>query len=384
MYHLHIHAINFSREKKMPQPALNLPVRNAIEIAVYLLLIFGILSWCLQILMPFVSFLAWGTIIAVALHQPFLKLRAAVGERNKLAVAIFVALGLITILVPAWMFAGSLIDSAQQVRGGLESGQLEIPPASEAVKEWPVVGEKLYTQWSAAAANLEGFLEEHAEQIKSISGALLGKMASIGISVLQFIAAALIAGALLANEEKSRQAILRVARRLVGDQAEPTVKLASSTIRSVAVGVLGIAFIQAVLGGVGMMAVGVPAAGVWALFILVLAIAQLPPLLVLVPAIFYVFATNDSTVVAVVFTVWSIAVSFADAVLKPLLLGRGVEAPMLVILLGAIGGMLMSGIIGLFLGAVILALGYKMFEAWMQQGEPSSEEPAAEQPVAEA
>jgi predicted PurR-regulated permease PerM len=107
-------------------------------------------------------------------------------------------------------------------------------------------------------------------------------------------------------------------------------------------------------------------------------------LLVLVPAIFYVFATNDSTVVAVVFTVWSIAVSFADAVLKPLLLGRGVEAPMLVILLGAIGGMIMSGIIGLFLGAVILALGYKMFESWMQQGEESSEELTSEQPVAEA
>ena len=368
----------------MPQPALNAPVRNAIEIAVYLLLIFGILSWCLQILMPFVSFLAWGTIIAVALHQPFLRLRTAVGGRNKLAVVIFVVLGLITIMVPAWMFAGSLVDSVQQVKGGLESGQLDIPPASEAVREWPIIGEKLYTQWSAAAANMEAFLEEHAGQIRNIAGALLGKIAAIGLSVLQFIAATLIAAALLANEEKSRRAILRVARRLVGDQAESMVGLATATIRSVAVGVLGIAFIQAVLGGIGMMAVGVPAAGVWALFILVLAIAQLPPLLVLVPAILYVFATNDSTVVAVLFAVWSILVSFADAVLKPMLLGRGVEAPMLVILLGAIGGMIMSGIIGLFLGAVILALGYKMFEAWMQQGEPSSAEMASEQPVAEA
>jgi predicted PurR-regulated permease PerM len=279
------------------------------------------------------------------------------------------------------MFAGSLLGSLQDFRAGLESGQLDIPPASEAVKYWPIVGETLFEQWSAAAANLEEFIEQHSEQIKGISSALLGKIASIGASILQFIAATLIAAALLANEEKTRAAILRISRRLVADKAEEMVRLASSTIRSVAVGVLGIAFIQAVLGGAGMMVVGVPAAGVWALLILVLAIAQLPPLLVLLPVIFYVFATNDSTMVAVVFTIWSILVSFADAVLKPMLLGRGVEAPMLVILLGAIGGMIMSGIIGLFLGAVILALGYKLFEAWMGQGQQTAApgEPGASQ-----
>ena len=362
------------KDPGMSEPTPNAAVRNAVEIAVYLLLIFVILSWCLQILMPFVSFLAWGTVIAVAMHQPFLKLRAALGERNKLAVMMFVILGLITILVPAWMFAGSLLESLQELRGGLESGQLDIPPASEAVKNWPIVGEEIFEQWSAAAANLEEFIEQHSEQIKGISSALLGKIASIGASILQFLAATLIAAALLANEEKTRAMIMRIGRRLVADRAEEMVRLTSATIRSVAVGVLGIAFIQAVLGGAGMMAVGVPAAGVWALFILVLAIAQLPPLLVLLPAIFYVFATNDSTVVAVLFTIWSVLVSFADAVLKPMLLGRGVEAPMLVILLGAIGGMIMSGIIGLFLGAVILALGYKLFEAWMKQG-PQTEAP---------
>ena len=121
-----------------------------------------------------------------------------------------------------------------------------------------------------------------------------------------------------------------------------------------------------------------PAAGIWALVILILAVAQLPPLLVLLPAIVYVFSTNDSTAAAVLFTIWSIAVSFSDAVLKPLLLGRGVEAPMLVILLGAIGGMIMSGIIGLFLGAVILALGYKLFQSWIDAGEDSLEKPVPE------
>jgi predicted PurR-regulated permease PerM len=140
-----------------------------------------------------------------------------------------------------------------------------------------------------------------------------------------------------------------------------------STIRSVAVGVIGIAFIQSVLGGIGMMLAGVPAAGLLAIGILILAIAQLPPILVLGPVAFYVFAADTNTV-GIIFLVWSILVSSADMVLKPLLLGRGVEVPMLVILLGAIGGMLTSGFVGLFIGAIVLALGYELMRAWLNQG----------------
>ena len=195
----------------------------------------------------------------------------------------------------------------------------------------------------------------------------------IGLAVVQFLAAVLIAAAMLANDTATRAMIERLARRLVGDRADELLGLTTATIRSVAVGVLGVAFIQAVAGGVGMALAGVPGAGLWALFILILAIAQLPPLLVLLPAIIYVFSAGDSTTVAVAFTIWSIAVSFSDTFLKPLLLGRGVEAPMLVILLGAIGGMLMSGILGLFVGAVVLALGYKLFEAWLTMHDDDAE-----------
>jgi len=352
----------------MNQPILTSPVRTAIEIAVYLLLILAIVAWCLQILMPFVSFLVWGTVIATAVYNPFLSLRRALGGRNKLAVAIFALLCLSMIILPTWMFAGSLIDSAQELRSSLESGQFDIPPPNNSVKDWPLVGERVYTNWSAAAANFEGWLEDHSEQVKSIVEGGLSRAAGIGLAVIQFVAAALIAAALLANDEKSTTMIRRFSRRLVGDRTDEFLDLTTATIRSVTVGVLGIAFIQALLGGLGMVLVGVPAAGVWALFILVLAIAQLPPLLVLLPAIVYVFSTGESTTAAVLFTVWSLIVSFSDAALKPILLGRGVEAPMLVILLGAIGGMLHSGIIGLFLGAVILALGYKLVQAWIDSG----------------
>jgi predicted PurR-regulated permease PerM len=353
----------------MTQPTGAISVRNAVEIAVYLLLIFAILAWCFQIVAPFIPFLLWGAVIAVALYPAFLKLRQSVGGRNKLAVLIFVLLGLSIIILPAWMLGGSLIDSAQRFGHSLQSGEFHLPPPGDQVKEWPLVGEKLYTSWSAAASNLGGWLEANNEQVEAVVSGLLHRAAGIGLAVVQFLAATLIAAAMLANDTVTKAMIQRLARRLVGERADEFLKLTTATIRSVAMGVLGVAFIQAVAGGIGMTLAGVPGAGLWALFILILAIAQLPPLLVLLPAIFYVFSVGDSTTVAIIFTIWSVLVSFSDTLLKPLLLGRGVEAPMLVILLGAIGGMLYAGIIGLFLGAVVLALGYKMFQAWLQWAE---------------
>ena len=191
--------------------------------------------------------------------------------------------------------------------------------------------------------------------------------------------ATLIAAAFLASADTIVGGLRVLFARLLGENADEMMKLSSATVTSVAVGVLGISFIQATLAGVGMMVVGVPAAGVLALLVLIFCIAQLPPWLIMFPVIGYVFSVESGTT-ATVFAVWAVIVSFLDMVLKPIMLGRGVEAPMLVILLGAIGGMLMSGIIGLFVGAVVLALGYKLLEAWLvmyDEDESPTEEPQA-------
>ncbi len=367
----------------MSQAATQAQVKSAIEIAVYLLLIFAILSWCLQILMPFVSFLAWGSIIAVAMHKPYLKLRDRLGGSDKLAASVFVILGLAVILIPTWMFGGSLIDSLQQFRADLQSGNFSVAPANESVKTWPIIGERLFSAWNEASSNLEAFLENHHEQLRQIMTGLLSKAASVGLSVLQFVAATLIAAAFLANEGAMRAMASRFFARLVGDNAANMIQLTSATIRSVAVGVLGIALIQAVLLGGGMLVVGVPAAGLLALVIFIIVTAQLPALLVMAPVIAWVFST-ESTTTALIFAVYAVLASMSDIVLKPLMLGRGVEAPMLVILLGAIGGMVTSGIIGLFLGAVILALGYMLLEAWMKQGFGSADAESMEPSQPEA
>jgi len=345
----------------------------AIEIAIRLGLIFLILAWCLQILTPFISIIVWGAIIAVALHVPFLKLVEKLGGRRKLAVTLIVVLGIAIILVPVISLSSSLVDGATKLGTEISEGSIQIPAPPEYVEEWPLIGKKTYNFWLQSSQNLRSVLEQYPHQLTAIGKKMLGAAAGVGAGVLQFIVSFLIAAVFLLSAESTRKNMLRLANRLTAEQGEELLDMSTSTIRSVAVGVIGIAVIQALLGGLGMMFVGVPAAGLLAIVILVFAIAQLPPLLVLGPVAFYVFSA-ESTTVAMIFLIWSILVSFSDAVLKPLFLGRGVDVPMLVILLGAIGGMITSGIVGLFVGAIVLALGYKLFGAWVAWGDPVDEE----------
>ena len=349
----------------------NSPVKQAIEIAINLGLIFIILAWAIMILSPFISLIIWGGVIAVASYTPFRKLCASLGGNKKLAVVLFALIGLSIVIVPTGMFAGSLVESATGFGKHVAAGTVHIPPPAASVQEWPLIGGKVHQIWTDVAANLTLFLQDNAEQLKTVGKTILSKIAGVGIGVLQLVFSILIAAAFLFNAEAASRAMQGLFRRLVGEQGDNLLGLSVATIRSVAVGVLGIALIQALLAGIGMIAVGVPAAGLWALFVLVVAIAQLPPWLILGPVIFYVFSVESSTT-ATIFMVWSLLVSFLDMFLKPIMLGRGVEAPMLVILLGAIGGMIMSGIIGLFIGAVVLAMAYKLFEAWLAADDTDS------------
>jgi predicted PurR-regulated permease PerM len=344
--------------------ALKFPASRAIDVAIILGLIALILVWCFQILRPCIHLIMWGAIIAIAVYPAFSKLETLLGGRRKLALTIIVGIAFALIVIPAWLFTTSFIESGLALREQVQAGSLSIPPPSDSVRAWPVIGERAYATWSDAAAGLSAFLAEHRDQVKTIVQTLLGNLASTGLSALQFMISVLIGAAFLANTKGATQMTRELLTRIARQHGEPLRALAVATIRSVAVGVLGIAIIQGVAAGIGIAVVGLPAAGFWALIVLMLAIVQLPPLLVLLPLAIYVFSI-ESTTVAVIFLVWCLVVSFSDAVLKPLLLGRGVDAPMLAILLGAIGGMILSGIIGLFVGAVVLSLSYKLFRLWI-------------------
>jgi len=343
-------------------------VRRSLAAAIQIGLIFLLASWCLKIIYPFIGLVAWAAIIAVALYPLHMKLSAKIGGREKGSAAIIVLIGLGILLVPTWSLTGSSIETAQELASGLEAGTLSVSPPDAKVAEWPLIGKKVHTVWSDAAVNLEATLRKHSEQVKAFSNWLLKAIASTTKGILGFAVSIIIAGVFMVSAEASYKAFRSIGHRLAGEQGANFTDLSVATIRSVAKGVLGVAFIQTVLAAIGLLVMDIPGAGIWATIILVLAIAQLPPILVLGPIAVWVFSTAEP-VPATIFLVYSLLVSFSDAVLKPMLLGRGVEVPMLVILLGAIGGMISSGIIGLFIGAVILALGYELFMLWLNPQE---------------
>lgn len=350
---------------------------NMIDAAIKIIAIILIGTWCFDILKPFIMPMAWGAILAIALFPFYKKLVKLCGNKKGLAAGVFAVIGIAILVIPTIAFSTSAVDSITQVSEGLKEGTLDIPAPAESVKEWPVVGKKIYPVWLSASDNIENFAAQYPEQIKNTLSKVLGAAASIGGVILQFILSVIIASMFLANSEACTRGCQSFFSRLMNESGETVIKNSIATIRSVATGILGIAFTQAVLAGIGLVVADIPAAGVWVLVVLMLAIVQLPPIIILGPIAAYYFSVADTTP-AVIFLVYSIIVSSSDAVLKPIFLGRGTDIPMLVILLGAIGGMIMSGIIGLFTGAVTLALGYQLMLMWLDQSQRSTEKVTAE------
>jgi len=339
-------------------------VRRGIESAIRVGVIALVVLWSLQIMRPFIQIVLWGVILAVAMFPAYNALAVRLGDRRKLTATLLVLVALAALIIPSIQLFGDTVDTISDVAGRLDDGTLTIPPPSEKVRDWPIIGEKADEVWRLASTNLAAAARRYEPQLESLAKRLLAAGAGLGLGVIQFIISIIIAGVFLATAGSGKAAAVRIGRRLGGEDGAEIAVLAEKTIRSVALGVIGIATIQAILGGVGMLLAGVPGAGLWALVILILAIVQLPPLLVLGPVAVWVFSAQ-STTTAVIFLIWALLVSFSDGILKPLLLGRGVEVPALVILVGAIGGMMLSGIIGLFVGAVVLALAYQLGTAWL-------------------
>ncbi|WP_370977874.1 AI-2E family transporter [Agaribacterium sp. ZY112] len=342
-------------------------VEPIVQIAILGLLLF----WCFKIVAPFIQPVLWGMIIAVATFPLYKMLQKRLGKRQKLAAPIFTLIMLGLLITPTYHIAASITSSAAELTEKWKTGNLSIAPPAEKVKSWPVVGEKLYDLGLSASQNLEATIAKHQEPIAKMGKAAFSAIAGAGFGVLQFVISIIVAGVLLANAASCSRFADALAFKLAGKVGEDFATQAGKTIASVAKGVLGVAIIQAILAAVGLLLLGVPGAGIWAVVVLVLAIMQLPPILILGPIAAWAFSAYDSTPAAL-FLVWSIIVSVSDGFLKPLLLGRGLSTPMMVILIGAIGGMMLSGIIGLFVGAVVLALAYELFVSWLF-GHPSEQ-----------
>jgi predicted PurR-regulated permease PerM len=334
-----------------------------------------LLFWCFNIVKPFLGIVVWAVIIAVAVYPLHVALTARLGGRKKTSVAIFVLIGLAIILVPTWLLGESTFGGLKSLGQDLRAGTLTVPPPDPGVADWPVIGDKTYEIWSGAAANVQATAVQYEDQLRALGHRVFNVATGTLVGILQFVLSTIIAGALLTQATGGYKTSREIMTSLVGTaNGERFTDMSISTIRSVVKGVLGVAVIQGLAAAVGLVVAGVPMAGIWAGAVLVVAIIQLPPILVLGPIAFWYFSVADP-VPATIFLVYSFLVSFLDGILKPILLGRGLDTPMLVILIGAIGGAIMSGIVGLFIGAVVLALGYELLIAWMA---PDAAGPGAE------
>jgi len=314
------------------------------------------------ILEPFIVMVMWGIIIAVGIYPIFRRLSSLLGNRDKLASTIITLVAIALIIIPSILLLDSTINSIQSIAAEYEAGTLKVMPPAEDITEWPLVGKPLYETWKLASVNLEAALKALEPQIKEYGPKIVEAVVGLGGTILLSIISLIIAGVLLLKSESFDRTARKVFTLLIGKNGEEFTSLASSTISSVVQGVLGVALIQSAAAGIVMLLFDIPAAGLWALLVLILAIIQLPPLLILLPLSIYGFSVMDTTP-AVIFLILNIVISGADTFLKPLFLGRGVDVPMLVILLGAIGGMMAFGMLGLFVGAVILAIAYRVFQA---------------------
>jgi predicted PurR-regulated permease PerM len=340
------------------------PVEITIKIAMTLVLV----VWCFYIIKPFIVPLMWSLIIAVSVYPVFIKLLGWLGGRQKLTAAIVSFVLLVLIVGPLFFLGDTLVDNLSALSKQLSAGTLTIPLPTEQVASWPVIGETLFKHWTAFATKPMEALAPVAPYLKTLGAWLVSTGFSLTLSVLQLVLAIIVSGVLLANAEGGYSVALAISKRFFGLKGEEFERLSEVTIRGVATGVLGVALIQSLLMGLGFLVAGVPAAALLTVVCFFLAVIQIGPGLVALPVTIYVFSVHEPWF-AFIYLIWSIFTGTIDNVLRPLLMGRGSSIPTVIIFLGAIGGMMSSGVIGLFVGAVVLALGYELFKAWIFEGQ---------------
>lgn len=354
------------------QPTTSPMARDLTQAMLRLVLALGLFWICARIFSPFATIMLWALILAVTLYPLQLKIRASLGWREGFIAAVIVLLGLLLLGIPLALLGISFVEQASVLVSQWQEGKPFISEPNESVKTWPLIGEQLHELWLAASNNLESLLVEHSAQVIAIAKGALGGTASFLSTTGIFLGALVIAGFMMAYGKSGQEALRRIAITLAGGPRGAQLQtLSVATMRSVATGVIGVAAIQALLLGLGFLWADVPGAALLAVLALILGIMQLPALLVILPVLAWLWLSGDgSAVMNGVITVYLMLAGLADNILKPVLLGRGIDVPMPVILIGALGGMVGMGLIGLFLGSVILAVGYRLLWAWVDQETP--------------
>jgi predicted PurR-regulated permease PerM len=336
--------------------------------------LFLLIGWCYDILKPFVLIIVWAIVIAIAL-SPVYESTVRLFRGKKILATVFLALLLLSILViPSILVSQSLYEEINNFSTSYQAGGHLIPPPGESTKDWPTITKPILEIWSSASEDVSKVLFKYSDQLKVVGEWLLLALAGIGKGILQFIVSIIIAMGLLLYSESLTKVSKNIFIKLIGSNGEHYALVTVATIRNVVKGFLGVALIQSLMVGAGFFMAGVPFAGIFTVICLILAIIQVGIGPIAIPVVIYMFSVTDTTT-ATLLAIWIGITLISDNILKPIFLGRGnPPAPMLVIFLGAIGGFIYNGFIGLFLGAVILTLGYKFFLSWIEMIEDEKTE----------
>ena len=317
----------------------------------------------LGLLRPFVSIFVWAVILTVALFPVYRSLSATLGGRRGLAATLVTLITLAILLGPLAALTASLVETVVALAADIRAGTLQLPKPPASVATWPMIGDKLNAVWLLASTNLEGAISQFGPKLVPMGETALGRVSATGADVLRFIASVVLMGFLFVPGPRLAEMVRRIAQRIIAPRGVQFVDLAGATIRNVSRGVVGVALLQALLLGVVFQVAGVPGAGLLAVLALMFCLAQLGPIPVVVPVAIWAWVTMAPGS-AVMFTLAVGAISALDHSLKPLLMSRGLTTPTLVILLGVLGGTLSHGLLGLFLGPIVLAVFYDLVLSW--------------------
>ena len=324
-----------------------------------------LIFWTLVLIRPFVPILAWSVVLAVALNPVFQRLAKVLGGRPKLAATILTVISLAIVIGPATWIGLGAVDGIKDIAEQLTAGEVVVPSPPQAIKNWPLVGPRLYEFWVQASTNLRSVLREIAPYLKPFATTLLGLAGNAGVGTIKFLLSVAVAGVLFPYGPQLVAAGRGFLSRIVPDQSEHFLDLAGATIRAVSQGVIGVAIIQSLLAGIGFKLAGIPSAGLLAFAVLLLSIVQIGGTIVILPVIIWIWTDKDFAT-ALLLTTFLVIVAVLDNILKPLVMGRGLTTPALVILIGVIGGTLAHGIIGLFIGPIILSVAWELSVAWIR------------------
>jgi predicted PurR-regulated permease PerM len=349
----------------------NYNFEKVVDLLIRLGIIFLLVGWCLDIIGPFILILVWAVVIAIATYPLYKMLTRLLFEKRILGCIVLTIFMLSILIVPSIFVGSSLTDGVHKLRELYEQGGPIIPPPGDRTANWPSFAKPIADLWQAASVNLASVALKYSDQLQKAGLWILAAFAGIGKGILQFVGSIIIAGVMLYFSSTIHTAMSKVFRKLAAEQGSYFMNMTISVVRNVVKGILGVAVIQTIMAGTAFFIAGVPYAGLWTMICLVLAIIQVGIGPVAIPVVIYMFSVAD-TFTATILAIWIGITLVSDNVLKPILLGHNAPAPMLVVFLGSIGGFIYNGFLGLFLGAVILCIGYQLLVTWMN----SNNEPA--------